>query len=138
MQQELDTNALNALIEGLGTTIGMHITERREDILKATMTIGPTNSQLYGIMNGGAALALAETMAGVGSHLLCEEGEIAVGIEVNGNHLNMARVGETVTATATLLHRGHRQHVWNVDIRNEEDKLVSTERVVNMIIKKSR
>ena len=133
-----DINELNALLEGLGTTIGMEITEWQEDMLKATMVVDGSNSQLYGIMNGGAALALAETLAGVGSHLLCEEGEIAVGIEVNGNHLNMARVGETVTATATLLHRGHRQHVWNVDIRNEEDKLVSTERVVNMIIKKSR
>ncbi|MDO4187165.1 MAG: PaaI family thioesterase [Bacteroidales bacterium] len=133
-----DINELNALLEGLGTTIGMEITEWQEDMLRATMVVDGSNSQLYGIMNGGAALALAETLAGVGSHLLCEEGEIAVGIEVNGNHLNMARVGETVTATATLLHRGHRQHVWNVDIRNEEDKLVSTERVVNMIIKKSR
>lgn len=133
-----DINELNALLEGLGTTIGMEITEWQEDMIKATMVVDGSNSQLYGIMNGGAALALAETLAGVGSHLLCEEGEIAVGIEVNGNHLNMARVGETVTATATLLHRGHRQHVWNVDIRNEEDKLVSTERVVNMIIKKSR
>ncbi|MBR1940557.1 MAG: PaaI family thioesterase [Bacteroidaceae bacterium] len=133
-----DINELNALLEGLGTTIGMEITEWQEDMLRATMVVDGSNSQLYGIMNGGAALALAETLAGVGSHLLCEEGEITVGIEVNGNHLNMARVGETVTATATLLHRGHRQHVWNVDIRNEEDKLVSTERVVNMIIKKSR
>ncbi|MBQ9883705.1 MAG: PaaI family thioesterase [Bacteroidaceae bacterium] len=133
-----DINELNALLEGLGTAIGMEITEWQEDMLRATMVVDGSNSQLYGIMNGGAALALAETLAGVGSHLLCEEGEIAVGIEVNGNHLNMARVGETVTATATLLHRGHRQHVWNVDIRNEEDKLVSTERVVNMIIKKSR
>ena len=133
-----DINELNALLEGLGTTIGMEITEWQEDMLRATMVVDGSNSQLYGIMNGGAALALAETLAGVGSHLLCEEGEIAVGIEVNGNHLNMARVGETITATATLLHRGHRQHVWNVDIRNEEDKLVSTERVVNMIIKKSR
>lgn len=133
-----DINELNALLEGLGTTIGMEITEWQEDMLRATMVVDGSNSQLYGIMNGGAALALAETLAGVGSHQLCEEGEIAVGIEVNGNHLNMARVGETVTATATLLHRGHRQHVWNVDIRNEEDKLVSTERVVNMIIKKSR
>ena len=133
-----DINELNALLEGLGTTIGMEITEWQEDMLRATMVVDGSNSQLYGNMNGGAALALAETLAGVGSHLLCEEGEIAVGIEVNGNHLNMARVGETVTATATLLHRGHRQHVWNVDIRNEEDKLVSTERVVNMIIKKSR
>lgn len=133
-----DINELNALLEGLGTTIGMEITEWQEDMLRATMVVDGSNSQLYGIMNGGAALALAETLAGVGSHLLCEEGEIAVGIEVNGNHLNMARVGETVTATATLLHRGHRQHVWNVDIRNEENKLVSTERVVNMIIKKSR
>ena len=133
-----DINELNALLEGLGTTIGMEITEWQEDMLRATMVVDGSNSQLYGIMNGGAALALAETLAGVGSHLLCEEGEIAVGIEVNGNHLNMARVGETITATATLLHRGHRQHVWNVDIRNEENKLVSTERVVNMIIKKSR
>ena len=133
-----DISELNALLEGLGSTIGMQIIEWREEEIKATMKVGGSNSQLYGILNGGAALALAETLAGVGSHLLCNEGEIAVGVEVNGNHLNMARVGETVYATATLLHRGHRMHVWNVDIRNEKGEIVSTERVVNMIIKKEK
>ena len=133
-----DISELNALLEGLGSTIGMQIVEWREEEIKATMKVDGSNSQLYGILNGGAALALAETLAGVGSHLLCSEGEIAVGIEVNGNHLNMARVGENVYATATLLHRGHRMHVWNVDIRNEKGDIVSTERVVNMIIKKEK
>jgi len=133
-----DISQLNDLLEGLGSTIGMRIVEWNEDSIKATMTIGAANSQLYGIMNGGAALALAETLAGVGSHLLCSEGERAVGVEVSGNHLNMARIGETVTATATILHRGHRQHVWNVDICNERGEIVSTERVMNMIIKKER
>ena len=133
-----DISELNALLEGLGTTIGMQIMEWREEEIKATMKVDGSNSQLYGILNGGAALALAETLAGMGSHLLCGEGEIAVGIEVNGNHLNMARVGETVYATASLLHRGHTTHVWNVDIRNEKGDIVSTERVVNMIIKKEK
>lgn len=133
-----DISELNALLEGLGSTIGMQIVEWREEEIKATMKVDGSNSQLYGILNGGAALALAETLAGVGSHLLCSEGEIAVGVEVNGNHLNMARVGENVYATATLLHRGHRMHVWNVDIRNEKGDIVSTERVVNMIIKKEK
>ena len=133
-----DISELNALLEGLGSTIGMQIVEWKEEEIKATMKVDGSNSQLYGILNGGAALALAETLAGVGSHLLCSEGEIAVGVEVNGNHLNMARVGENVYATATLLHRGHRMHVWNVDIRNEKGDIVSTERVVNMIIKKEK
>jgi len=131
-----DLDKLNALLEGLGNTLGMKIVEWQEEKLTATMTIGDNNCQLYGIMNGGAALAMAETLAGVGSHLLCDKGEIAVGVEVSGNHLNMARIGETVYATATILHRGHRQHVWNVDIKNEKGEIVSTERVMNMIIKK--
>jgi len=131
-----DLDKLNALLEGLGNTLGMKIVEWQEEKLTAIMTIGDTNCQLYGIMNGGAALAMAETLAGVGSHLLCDKGEIAVGVEVSGNHLNMARIGETVYATATILHRGHRQHVWNVDIKNEKGEIVSTERVMNMIIKK--
>ena len=58
-----DINELNALLEGLGTTIGMEITEWQEDMLRATMVVDGSNSQLYGIMNGGAALALAETLA---------------------------------------------------------------------------
>ena len=133
-----DINELNALLEGLGSTIGMQIVEWREEEIKATMKVDGCNSQLYGILNGGAALALAETLAGVGSHLLCSEEEVAIGVEVNGNHLHMARVGEMVYATATLFHRGHRMHVWNVDIRNEKGDIVSTERVTNMIIKKER
>jgi uncharacterized protein (TIGR00369 family) len=79
-------------------------------------------------------LALAENVAGVGSSTLCP-GCACVGIEVSGSHVKAVCEGDTVTAVARLLSRGITLHVWQVDITNSADELISTVRVTNYIIK---
>ena len=86
--------------------------------------------------SGGASLALAENVAGVGSTSLCP-GCACVGIEVSGSHVKAVSEGDSVTAYARLQHRGNTLHVWQVDIRNSADELISTVRVTNYIIKHS-
>jgi uncharacterized protein (TIGR00369 family) len=58
-----------------------------------------------------------------------------MGIQVSANHTGKAEGGE-VFARAESLHLGKKTHVWNVDIRNESGKLISTARVTNMIVKR--
>ena len=60
-----------------------------------------------------------------------------VGIEVSGSHVKAVSEGDSVTAYARLQHRGNTLHVWQVDIRNSADELISTVRVTNYIIKHS-
>ena len=89
-----------------------------------------------GILHGGATLALAETVAGIGSMIICEPDEIVVGMQVSGNHISSAHEGDSVRAVGTILHKGRSSHIWNVDVFTSTNKLVSSVRVVNSVIKK--
>ena len=59
-----------------------------------------------------------------------------VGMQVSGHHRSSAHEGDTVRAVATIIHKGRSSHVWNVDIFTSTDKLVSSVRVVNSVMKK--
>ena len=100
------------------------------------MPVDHRTRQPFGILHGGAPLALAETVAGLGSMLSIKPEEYAVGMQVSGNHISSAHEGDTVRAVATIVHRGRSSHVWNVDVFTSTNKLVSTVRVVNSILKK--
>lgn len=101
----------------------------------ARMKVDERNRQPFGFLSGGASLALAENVAGVGSTALCP-GCACVGIEVSGSHVKAVLEGDTVTAYARLTHRGTTLHVWNVDIKDTEGDIISSVRVTNYIIKK--
>ena len=90
----------------------------------------------FGILHGGATLALAETVAGIGSMIICEPDEIVVGMQASGNHISSAHEGDSVRAVGTILHKGRSSHIWNVDVFTSTNKLVSSVRVVNSVIKK--
>lgn len=101
------------------------------------MPVDHRTSQPFGMLNGGASLALAEIVAGHGSMSLCREGEYACGVQVSGNHLSAVPVGGKVFATGKLIHRGRSSHIWNIDITTPQGELVSTVRVVNFILKRN-
>ena len=117
--------------------LGIEITRIAEGEVEAEMVVSPKTSRPDGILHGGANLALAETMAGLGSLLLVDLEEFDVrGIQVNGNHTGVVKSG-SVKAVAKIVHHGNQTHIWNVDVRNKEGKLVSTARVTNMIVKRN-
>lgn len=91
-------------------------------------------SPLGFILNGGTSLVLAESLAGLASMVRCGENEQPVGINVSANHTAIARLGERIIATATVVNAGRTVHVWNVDIRNAKGTLISSARVTNSII----
>ena len=89
-----------------------------------------------GILHGGASLALAETIAGYGSVYLLSQDETMVGMQVSGSHVHSARLGNTLTAKAQIIHRGRSTHLWDVEIYTEMGTLVSSVRVLNSILHK--
>ena len=117
-------------------SLGMKFTVAEEDHVEAIMPVDIRTRQPFGILHGGATLALAETVAGFGSNLLCNEGEFVVGMQVSGNHISSAREGDTVTAIAKVIHKGRSTHIWNVDVVSSMGKLISSIRVMNSILKK--
>lgn len=130
--EELNARGKNALMGNLG----IQYTYISEDRIEATMPVDYRTRQPFGILHGGATLALAETVAGLGSLVLCAPDEIAVGMQVSGNHVSSAHEGDTVRAVGTIIHKGRSSHVWNVDVFTSTNKLVSSIRVINSIIKK--
>ena len=118
----------------MSTALGMEfISTPEDDTCMARMQVDERNRQPFGFLSGGASLALAENVAGVGSTALCP-GCACVGIEVSGSHVQAVSEGDTVTAFARLLHRGRTLHVWTVDIRNSAGELISSVRVTNYVI----
>lgn len=119
---------------GLSEALGMEFVSTPDDTTcMARMKVDERTRQPFGFLSGGATLALAETLAGAGSHSLCP-GMMCVGVSVSGDHLKAAPEGETVTALARLLHKGRRLHVWNVDVTDESGELVSVVHVTNYVI----
>ncbi|MBP6064427.1 Cof-type HAD-IIB family hydrolase [Bacteroides sp.] len=128
----LNEQARHALMGNLG----IQYTYTSEDRIEATMPVDERTRQPFGILHGGATLALAETVAGLGSMILCQPDEFVVGMQVSGNHISSAHEGDTVRAVATIVHKGRSSHVWNVDVFTSTAKLVSSIRVVNSILKR--
>lgn len=128
----LNERARHALMGNLG----IQYTYASDERVEATMPVDYRTRQPFGILHGGATLALAETVAGLGSMIICEPDEIVVGMQVSGNHISSAHEGDTVRAVATIVHKGRSSHVWNVDVFTSTNKLVSSIRVVNSVMKK--
>lgn len=118
----------------LSTALGMEfISTPDDDMCMATMKVDERNRQPFGFLSGGASLALAENVAGVGSTALCP-GKICVGISVSGEHVKAVAEGDTVTALAHLVSKGRKLHVWDVSITDSAGDLISTVHVTNYVI----
>ena len=118
----------------LATTLGIEILEYTPEKVVATMPVEPKVHQPFGILHGGASVALAETVASMGGFISIDSSkQMAVGQEINANHIRPVREG-LVTATATPIHKGKRSHVWHVEIKNEADKMVCISRCTIAIV----
>jgi len=117
-------------------TLGIAFTHLSPGRIEAEMPVEKRACQPFGILHGGATLALAESVAGQGSMILCGEDEVAAGVQVSCNHISSAREGDKVHAVGTIIHQGRTSHVWNVDIHTSAGRLVSSVRVANSILKR--
>ena len=120
--------------EGLSRTLGMEFISTPEpDTCMARMKVDGRNRQPFGFLSGGASLALAENLAGVGSMALSPK-KLPVGISVSGSHVQAVLEGDTVTAYGKLQFKGHTLHEWQIDIKNSKGELISTIHVTNYLI----
>lgn len=135
--KNITIDQLNALNKNtVMESLGIDYLEARVGYVKGTMPVDARTIQPQGTLSGGASLAFAETLGGIGSYLLVDiQNYLVVGSQLSANHVGMA-VSDKVIGEATLIHLGKKTHVWNIDIKNEDGKLVSTARLTNMIIKK--
>jgi 1,4-dihydroxy-2-naphthoyl-CoA hydrolase len=131
--------AINAHLAAGGATalFGIRVTAIEADAVIGEMTLGPQHLQPRGLLHGGVSVVLAETLGTLACILTLPEDEVAVGLEVNANHVSPAREGETVVATCRPLHTGRRTQVWQTEIRRADGKLVCVSRLTCAVIEAS-
>ena len=118
----------------MADVLGIQFTEVTPARVVATMPVDHRTQQPFGILHGGASIALAETVASVGALANVDrEKFMAVGQEINGNHIRSVSSG-TVTATGTPVHVGRTSQVWSVEIVNEAGKLVCLSRCTLAVV----
>ena len=137
MNKDSTINRLNQLNKNtMMEPLGIEYLEAEQGHLKARMPINDNTKQPNGILHGGANLALSETVAGLGSAMMIDMEKYNVrGAQVSANHVGTASSG-WVYAEGKVIHKGKNTHVWNIDIRNEDGKMLSTCRITNFIQKK--
>ena len=124
----LNERSRGTLMEALG----IRFTELGEGVLRATMPVDPRTHQPYGLLHGGASVALAETL-GSSAGVLMAGGNAVVGLEINANHLRAVRQG-IVTGSAWPLHLGRSTQVWQIDIADEAGKPVCVSRITLAVL----
>ena len=137
MEKQEKLKRINDSIQNTMTsTIGIEITDIGDDFICGKMPVDERTTQPFGLLHGGASVALAETLGSIGGGIkVYSNNETVVGIEINANHLKSARDG-WVYGKATPIRIGNKNQVWNIEITNEDDDLICVSRLTLAVIPK--
>ena len=128
--EQLQALSRNTLVD----TIGIYVTEVGPDFLRVSMQVSPKTHQPTGVLHGGASVALAETAGSLAANMCVDPAlYVCLGQEINANHSRPVSSG-VVTATARPYHIGKRSHVWGIEIRDEQVKLVCVSRLTMAVV----
>lgn len=127
--QQLNAMGKNTLLE----TLGIEITQLTPDYIEGEMPVDSRTHQVFGILHGGASVALAETLGSIGALLCVKEGTQCVGQEINANHIRSVASGKVI-GRASPVHLGRSTQVWEIRIRTPEDKLVCISRLTIAVL----
>ncbi len=120
----------------LARVLGIEFIEIGTNWLTARMPVDHRTHQPYGLLHGGASLALAETLGSMAAHFTIDNTkQYCVGLEINANHLKGVRDG-FVYGTARPVHTGRSTQVWEIKIVNEKNELVCISRITMAILSK--
>ncbi|MGB0167125.1 MAG: PaaI family thioesterase [Luteibaculum sp.] len=115
---------------------GIEFIKVSETELWAKLPVSEKVKQPYGLLHGGASAALAETIGSTGSAIYVDHNKyMVVGLNLQASHIRSAKSG-FVIGKGRITHQGRSTHIWDIDIYNEEDKLVSSCRLTNFIKEK--
>jgi 1,4-dihydroxy-2-naphthoyl-CoA hydrolase len=113
--------------------LGIELVSATPEKVIMSVEVGPKVHQPYGILHGGVSALLAEGAASVGGAVSVGPDEIVVGTELNCSHLRSWSEG-TLTATATPLRKGRRVHVWGIELRDGNDRLICVARCTLQVL----
>ncbi len=127
---QINAFSRNTLVEHLG----MRVIEVGDDFVRGTMPVDARTHQPFGLLHGGASVALAESLGSLAANLCCEpEKEMAVGLEINANHVRAVTHG-VVVGTARALHVGRTTQLWEIRIEDDQARLVCISRLTMAVV----
>lgn len=126
---EINARSLNTAVAHLG----IEITEVGDSFLVGRVPVDHRTKQPFGLLHGGVSVVLAETLGSIAAYHASPEGHLAVGLDINANHLRAARSG-WVTGTAKAVHIGKTTHVWQIDMVDDSGKLTCVSRITMAIL----
>lgn len=126
---EINARSLNTAVAHLG----IEITEVGDNFLVGRVPVDHRTKQPFGLLHGGVSVVLAETLGSIAAYHASPEGHLAVGLDINANHLRAARSG-WVTGTAKAVHIGKTTHVWQIDMVDDSGKLTCVSRITMAIL----
>ena len=121
---------------GLNDKLGVELLEVTPERIVATMPV-EGNTQPYGLLHGGASIALAESLGSIGSAIHAHPDRLAVGVDINATHHRSATSG-VVTGTATPAHLGRTSATWEIVVTDERGKRLCTCRITCALVPKDR
>ena len=137
-RKDVTLEAINGLSKNtMAEQIGIEFTAIGEDYMEATMPVDKRTHQPFGLLHGGASVALAETMGSVAATCCIDiSKQFCVGLEINANHLKGAREG-FVKGITKPIHIGKKTQVWEIRIHNQKDELVCISRITMAVLEKN-
>lgn len=128
--ETLNKMSANTMVQHLG----IEFIEIGKDYLTARMPVDSRTHQPYGLLHGGASVALAETLGSVAAHCSIDSAKFyCVGLEINANHMKAIREG-FVYGTTRPIHVGRSTHVWEIRIESEKKELVCISRITMAVL----
>ena len=136
-KQKIDVDILNRLSKNtLAEHIGIEFTSAGDDYIEAKMPVDSRTHQPFGLLHGGASVALAETLGSVAATCCVDQArQFCVGLEINANHIRGIKSGY-VKGTTRPVHVGKKTQVWEIRIVNEKDELVCVSRITLAVLDK--
>jgi 1,4-dihydroxy-2-naphthoyl-CoA hydrolase len=113
--------------------LGIEFLEVGDEFIRGRVPVDARTRQPYGLLHGGVSVVLAETLGSIAAHFCCGDGQRAVGLDINANHLRGVTQG-WVTGTVRPVHIGRTTQVWQVDLANDGDQLTCVSRITMAIV----
>lgn len=130
--ERLNATSKNTMMEHLNIIY----TEITENTISATMPVCSYTHQPLGMLHGGASVVLAETLGSIAGNFAVDETRYCVGLDINANHLRAMRQGQVI-GTAKPIHIGISTQVWQIDITDEQGRVVCVSRLT-LAVKQQR
>ncbi|WP_417878935.1 hotdog fold thioesterase [Vibrio sp.] len=122
--ERLNATSRNTLMEHLN----IEYVEITDNSISATMPVSCITHQPMGLLHGGASVVLAETLGSLAANMCVDDNAYCVGLDINANHIRAKRNG-VVTGKTWPIHIGVSTQVWQIEIVDEEQRLLCTSRI---------